>query len=106
MDWLALAITGGFGLLTAVVAAAIAARTARTSGQQAHQPDVPDAWSETRLARSLMFAFQDWGYAQRGGWKGYARRMVDLHGDDGAAFTPAERAVLETPPPDALTPKA
>ena len=85
-------ITGGLALVGIIIGGILALRGRRREG-------TPDAWEATERARAHMFAWQDLYYLVHGGFKGYARRMQERHGD-AAALTDEERAALEAPTPD------
>lgn len=98
-EWIAPSITGALALATGVTAAIIAGRNARRGVQEQRAPDVTEAWAEADRARARSRLWEDLYYLIRGGFKGYARRMQDRHGD-AAALNDEERAALEAPTPD------
>lgn len=89
---IAVVITSVLGLVGIVVGGVLALRGRRREG-------TPDAWTAADIARAEKFAWQDLYYLVRGGWKNYARRMQEHHGD-AAALNDEERAALEAGTPD------
>ena len=97
-EWITPLVSGILTILAGAVAGAFAVHNRRRGNREQREPDVTEAWAEADKARAEKFAWMDWGYDQRGGFKGYARRMQADHGEQ-AALNDAERAILETPPP-------
>lgn len=97
MEWVAPAITGFLGLLTVITAAIIGIRNTRTGAREQRAPDVMEAWAEADRARGRMRAIEDLFYALRGAFRGFARRVTEMHPT--VQLTDEERTALESSPP-------
>src|SRR5690349_2851229 len=95
-QWIAPLIAGGLAIVAGVVGGMFARFNKR---REIRDDRTPDAWQAAEHARTNMFLWQDAYYLVRGAFKGFARRMVDRHGELGE-LNEVERAALEAPTPD------
>lgn len=96
-EWIAPSIAGVIAIITALIAGGFALRNRKRGALEQRAPDVTEAWAETNVARRRGFWYEDHYHETRGGWKNYARRMLEK--DETNVLTDSERAILETTPP-------
>jgi hypothetical protein len=94
LEWVAPTIAGIFLLTGTVATLIINSRVNKRANQSTHAPDVTEAWREADSSRAASRVWEDLYYLVKGAFKGYARRMSDLHGDD-AKLNALERVALE-----------
>lgn len=97
-EWFAPIATGSFVLAAALATAITSIVVARRNGDAAKAPTVEQAWAEADEARRRARLWEDLYYRVRGAFKGYGRRMADLHGD-AATLNDTERNALEAETP-------
>jgi len=99
LEWVSPTITAGLLLAGVIITALVNRNINKKNAQSSHEPSVTAAWKEADEARAGRRVWEDLYYLIRAAFKGYARRMQEMHGD-AAALTSQERLALETKTPN------
>lgn len=107
-EWIAPAITGGFGLVVGIVGALMARRGQKLGNRETRAPDVQEIWAQQEEDRLMRRAIEDLWWALRRAFQSYYRRVsstllhLNLPEDVAKKFelTSSELKAIEAKPPD------